>query len=110
MPLLRHKLFYPPFVHIGFFVAWAAAHKTTQKVVGFALETNNSEENALSKLRRKNLDFIVLNEQQNGVSGFGSDTNKIIIFDKAERRRELPLQSKTDTAAALIQILGAHHE
>ena len=91
-------------------LAWAAAHKTTQKVVGFALETNNSEENALSKLRRKNLDYIVLNEQQNGVSGFGSDTNKIVIFDKAERRLELPLQSKSDTAAALIQILEAHHE
>jgi phosphopantothenoylcysteine decarboxylase/phosphopantothenate--cysteine ligase len=91
-------------------LAWAAAHKTQQKVIGFALETNNSEENALSKLRRKNLDYIVLNEQQNGVSGFGSDTNKIIIFDKAERRLELPLQSKSDTAAALIQILEAHHE
>jgi phosphopantothenoylcysteine decarboxylase/phosphopantothenate--cysteine ligase len=89
-------------------LAWAAAHKTQQKVIGFALETNNSEENALSKLRRKNLDFIVLNEQQNGVSGFGSDTNKIIIFDKAAKRLELPLQSKSDTAAALIQILEAH--
>jgi phosphopantothenoylcysteine synthetase/decarboxylase len=52
----------------------------------------------------------VLNEQQNGVSGFGSDTNKIVIFDKAERRLELPLQSKSDTAAALIQILEAQHE
>lgn len=91
-------------------LAWAAANKTQQKVIGFALETNNSEENALSKLRRKNLDYIVLNEQQNGVSGFGSDTNKIIIFDKAERRLELPLQSKSDTAAALIQILDAHYE
>jgi phosphopantothenoylcysteine decarboxylase/phosphopantothenate--cysteine ligase len=91
-------------------LAWAAAHKTQQKVIGFALETNNSQENALSKLRRKNLDYIVLNEQQNGVSGFGSDTNKIVIFDKAERRLELPLQSKSDTAAALIQILEAHHE
>jgi phosphopantothenoylcysteine decarboxylase/phosphopantothenate--cysteine ligase len=77
-------------------------------VIGFALETNNSEENALSKLRRKNLDFIVLNEQQNGVSGFGSDTNKITIFDKAAQRLELPLQSKSDIAAALIQILEAH--
>jgi phosphopantothenoylcysteine decarboxylase/phosphopantothenate--cysteine ligase len=91
-------------------LAWAAANKTTQKVIGFALETNNSEQNALTKLRRKNLDYILLNEQQKGVSGFGSDTNKIIIFDKAERRLELPLQSKSDTATALIQILEAHHE
>lgn len=88
-------------------LAWAAANKTNQIVVGFALETNNSEQNALNKLRNKNLDYIVLNEQQNGVSGFGSDTNKLIIFDKAERRTELPLQSKADAASSLIQILEA---
>ena len=88
-------------------LAWAAANKTTQIVMGFALETNNSEQNALIKLHNKNLDFIVLNEQQDGLSGFGSDTNKLIIFDKAERRVELPLQSKTDAAFALIQILEA---
>jgi phosphopantothenoylcysteine decarboxylase/phosphopantothenate--cysteine ligase len=91
-------------------LAWAAAHKNKQIVVGFALETNNSEENALNKLRSKNLDYIVLNEQQNGLSGFGSDTNKITIFDKAERRFDLPLQSKMATATALIQILEATHE
>lgn len=91
-------------------LAWAAAHKSKQIVVGFALETNNSQQNALKKLRSKNLDYIVLNEQQNGVSGFGSDTNKITIFDKAESRRDLPLQSKFATAAALIEILEASHE
>jgi len=91
-------------------LAWAAAHKNEQIVVGFALETNNSEENALMKLRTKELDYIVLNEQQNGVSGFGSDTNKMIIFDRAERRLELPLQRKSEAAAALVQILAAPHE
>jgi len=91
-------------------LAWAAAHKNEQIVVGFALETNNSEENALMKLRSKKLDYIVLNEQQKGVSGFGSDTNKMIIFDRAERRLELPLQRKSEAAAALVQILAAPHE
>ncbi|NDE04119.1 MAG: bifunctional phosphopantothenoylcysteine decarboxylase/phosphopantothenate--cysteine ligase CoaBC [Flavobacteriia bacterium] len=91
-------------------LAWAAAHKNEQIVVGFALETNNSEENALMKLRSKKLDYIVLNVQQNGVSGFGSDTNKMIIFDRAERRLELPLQRKSEAAAALVQILAAPHE
>jgi phosphopantothenoylcysteine decarboxylase/phosphopantothenate--cysteine ligase len=91
-------------------LAWAAANKTAQKVIGFALETNNSEENALSKLKAKKLDFIVLNEQQNGISGFGSDTNKLIIFDKAEQRRELPLQSKSEIATALIQLFENQHE
>jgi len=62
------------------------------------------------KLRSKKLDYIVLNEQQNGVSGFGSDTNKMIIFDRAERRLELPLQRKSEAAAALVQILAAPHE
>ena len=91
-------------------LAWAAAHKTNQIVLGFALETNNSEQNALNKLRNKNLDFIVLNEQQKGISGFGSDTNKLIIFDKAEQRQELPLQSKTDAAHSLIKIIEAAHD
>ena len=91
-------------------LAWAAAHKNEQIVVGFALETNNYEKNALMKLRSKKLEYIVLNEQQNGVSGFGSDTNKMIIFDRAERRLELPLQRKSEAAAALVQILAAPHE
>ena len=90
-------------------LAWAAAHKTSQIVMGFALETNNSEQNALKKLRSKNLDYIVLNEQQNGTSGFGSDTNKLIIFDKTEQGRELPLQSKAEAARSLIQLLDTTH-
>lgn len=85
-------------------LAWAAAHKKQQIVLGFALETNNSEQNALSKLRDKNLDFIVLNEQLNGVSGFGSDTNKITIFDSLQRRTQWPLQTKTEAATAIIQL------
>jgi phosphopantothenoylcysteine decarboxylase/phosphopantothenate--cysteine ligase len=77
--------------------------------MGFALETNNSGQNALNKLRSKNPDYIVLNEQQNGISGFGSDTNKLIIFDKTEQGRELPLQSKAEAARSLIQLLDTAH-
>jgi phosphopantothenoylcysteine decarboxylase/phosphopantothenate--cysteine ligase len=91
-------------------LAWAAAHKSKQIVVGFALETNNSEQNALKKLRSKNLDYIVLNEQQNGVSGFGSNTNKITIFDKAEQRFDFPLQDKADAAISILQLLETPHE
>ncbi|MEY4286354.1 MAG: bifunctional phosphopantothenoylcysteine decarboxylase/phosphopantothenate--cysteine ligase CoaBC [Bacteroidota bacterium] len=91
-------------------LAWAAAHKSKQIVVGFALETNNSEQNALKKLHSKNLDYIVLNEQQNGVSGFGSNTNKITIFDKAEQRYDFPLQDKTDAAISILQLLETPHE
>ncbi len=84
---------------------WASENKSDKIVVGFALETNNSEENALIKLRTKKLDLIVLNEQHNGISGFGSETNKITIFDKDERKTEMPLQSKRDAAFAIIQHL-----
>jgi phosphopantothenoylcysteine decarboxylase/phosphopantothenate--cysteine ligase len=73
--------------------------------MGFALETNNSEQNALIKLHAKNLDYIVLNEQQNGVSGFGARTNKITIFDKDEQRTDFTLQSKDSLAQAIIQFL-----
>ena len=53
-----------------------------QIVVGFALETNNEKENALSKLKNKNIDLIVLNSLNDEGAGFGSSTNKIAIFDK----------------------------
>jgi phosphopantothenoylcysteine decarboxylase/phosphopantothenate--cysteine ligase len=86
-------------------LAWAAAHKAEKVVMGFALETNNSEQNALMKLHAKNLDYIVLNEQQNGVSGFGATTNKITIFDKDEQRTDFTLQSKDSLAKAIIQYL-----
>ena len=57
-------------------------HKTgAQIVVGFALETDNEMENAVKKLKSKNLDYIVLNSLQDSGAGFGGDTNKITIFD-----------------------------
>lgn len=52
-----------------------------QVVVGFALETNNEKENALNKLGNKNIDMIVLNSMNDKGAGFGTDTNKITIFD-----------------------------
>ena len=86
-------------------LAWASANKTTQKVVGFALETNNQEENALKKLSAKNLDYIVLNSPQEGISGFGSATNIITIFGAKGQRIALPLMSKLAAAQALLEIL-----
>lgn len=53
-----------------------------QVLVGFALETNNEEANAKSKLEKKNADMIVLNSLQDAGAGFGHDTNKITIFDR----------------------------
>jgi phosphopantothenoylcysteine decarboxylase/phosphopantothenate--cysteine ligase len=86
-------------------LAWAAANKTQQEIVGFALETNNQEENALKKLHDKNLDYIVLNSPQEGVSGFGSETNIITIFGAKGQKHALPLMSKFAAAQALLEIL-----
>jgi phosphopantothenoylcysteine decarboxylase/phosphopantothenate--cysteine ligase len=86
-------------------LAWASANKKQQHVVGFALETNNQEENALKKLHDKNLDFIVLNTPQEGISGFGSETNIITIFGAKGQKHALPLMSKFAAAQALLEIL-----
>jgi len=54
-------------------------NKKEQILVGFALETDNAIENAIQKLKQKNLDFIVLNTLGEG-SGFGYDTNIVTII------------------------------
>ena len=79
-------------------------HKT-QKLVGFALETENEIENAKIKLEKKNLDFIVLNSLQDLGAGFGVDTNKISIFTKAGKTINFELKSKADVAADIVNQL-----
>jgi phosphopantothenoylcysteine decarboxylase/phosphopantothenate--cysteine ligase len=86
-------------------LAWASANKTNQIVVGFALETNNQQENALKKLSAKKLDYIVLNTPQEGISGFGASTNIITIFGAKGQTIALPLMSKLAAAQALLEIL-----
>ena len=72
--------------------------KKHQFLVGFALETDNEIENALLKLRSKNLDLIVLNSLQEKGSGFKSETNKVTIIDKFEKISEFSLKSKAEVA------------
>ena len=72
-----------------------------QRLVGFALETNNGEANANDKLVRKNLDFIVLNSLEDKGAGFAHDTNKVTIIDK-EGKTEYPLKSKKDVAKDIV--------
>lgn len=78
--------------------------KDHQFSIGFALETNNLEENAKHKLSNKNLDAIVLNEVGND-TGFQSHTNKVRIFDKKGRDHHTELKTKTEIAFDIIQIL-----
>ena len=69
-----------------------------QILVGFALETNNEEENAVGKLKKKNLDLIVLNSLNDKGAGFKSETNKITIFNKALAKTVFDVKSKTEVA------------
>lgn len=73
-----------------------------QIMVGFAAETNNLLEYAKRKLEEKNLDFIVANDVSEEGAGFASDTNIVTIIDSNGEVKSLPLMSKDDVAAAII--------
>jgi len=76
--------------------------KQHQFLVGFALETNNELENAKRKLKRKNLDAIVLNSLQDKGAGFATDTNKITFIDKDLNEKSFDLKSKVEVAKDII--------
>ena len=80
--------------------------KTHQFLVGFALETQNEEENAKGKLAKKNLDMIVLNSLRDEGAGFKNDTNKIKIFTPTEKK-EFDLKSKDDVAKDILDFVEA---
>ncbi len=73
-----------------------------QTLVGFALETNNEEENALKKLQAKNADWIVLNSLKDEGAGFGHDTNKITLLGADGSKKSYPLQTKREAAEAIV--------
>lgn len=76
--------------------------KAGQTLIGFALETNNEEQNALKKIEKKNLDYIVLNSLQDKGAGFQHDTNKIAIIDKDGKRKDFALKDKKNVAKDII--------
>ncbi len=76
--------------------------RQSQVLVGFALETDNEFSNATEKLQRKNLDMIVLNSMRDKGAGFGTDTNKVSIFDRSGNRIDFPLKSKKDVATDIV--------
>lgn len=78
--------------------------QTSQRLVGFALETTNEQENARRKLERKNLDFIVLNSLNDPGAGFTHDTNKITLI-AADNEISFPLKTKTEVAQDIIDKL-----
>lgn len=78
--------------------------KLRQKLVGFALETDNEEFNAVDKLKRKNFDFIVLNSMRNLGTCFGSDENQISIISK-DGAQDFEKKPKTEVARDIINRL-----
>lgn len=84
--------------------ALGAAKAAHQKLVGFALETDNEMTHAQDKLQRKNLDFIVLNSLRDNGAGFQHDTNKITIID-AHKAQPYPLKTKKEVATDIIDRL-----
>lgn len=79
--------------------------KNDQILVGFALETNNELQHALSKLKRKNLDLIVLNSLQDKGAGFAGATNKITLIDKNQNQKEFALKPKTEVAKDIFNTI-----
>lgn len=78
--------------------------KENQKLVGFALETNDEMVHAQDKLARKNFDYIVLNSLNDKGAGFRCDTNKITIIDR-QRATPYPLKDKKEVARDIIDKL-----
>lgn len=79
--------------------------KDGQKIVGFALETNNELEHAKEKLKTKNLDMIVLNSLRNEGAGFQYDTNQISIIDRENNMTHFELKSKSEVAKDIINYI-----
>jgi len=72
--------------------------RSNQLLIGFALETQNEEQNAIDKLRKKNLDLIILNSLNDSGAGFKLDTNKITMIDRNLEKTTFDTKSKAEVA------------
>jgi phosphopantothenoylcysteine decarboxylase/phosphopantothenate--cysteine ligase len=77
--------------------------KPGQLLVGFALETDNEVEHARSKLKKKNLDLVVLNSMRDRGAGFGTDTNQVSMIDSMGNVDKYELKPKAQVAKDLVQ-------
>jgi phosphopantothenoylcysteine decarboxylase/phosphopantothenate--cysteine ligase len=81
-----------------------------QFLVGFALETENQEVNALSKLHKKNLDLIVLNSPNTPGAAFLHDTNQVSLLEADGTQQEFPLKTKDEVALDILNALHSKFE
>ena len=79
--------------------------KEFQTLVGFAAETENGVQNALQKLKKKNLDWIALNDISNKNIGFGSENNEITLFSSLGKKVKFEFSSKEDLATAMFEVI-----
>jgi phosphopantothenoylcysteine decarboxylase/phosphopantothenate--cysteine ligase len=84
-------------------LSYMGENKKKQKLIGFALETENELEHAKAKLSRKNLDGIVLNSLQDADAGFSVSTNKITFIHADFKAESYPLQSKLECAQRIFE-------
>lgn len=82
-----------------------AIKRPNQRLIGFALETENESANAQKKILSKNLDFVVLNSLRDEGAGFQHDTNKIEIIYPSGESEQFGLKSKSEVAADIVRAL-----
>jgi phosphopantothenoylcysteine decarboxylase/phosphopantothenate--cysteine ligase len=76
-----------------------------QVLVGFALETENESANAQKKLKEKNADLIVLNSLKDEGAGFGHDTNRVTLFFKNGKEKQIELKPKSALAKDIVDAI-----
>ncbi|MBR6283218.1 MAG: bifunctional phosphopantothenoylcysteine decarboxylase/phosphopantothenate--cysteine ligase CoaBC [Muribaculaceae bacterium] len=86
-------------------LATGQAKQPGQITVGFALETDNEQTNALEKLQRKHLDMIVLNSLRDPQAGFQVDTNRVTIIGANGQRNDYPVKPKREVAADIVNAI-----
>ena len=86
--------------------ALGESKRAGQVLVGFALETDNEQQNALHKLQAKHLDYIVMNSLREAGAGFGTDTNSVTVYTKEGESQQLTLASKAVIAEGILQAVG----
>ncbi len=83
--------------------------KKDQFLIGFALETENEVENAKAKIRKKNLDLIVLNSLNDEGAGFGKPTNKVTFINSRFEEEPMALKSKEAVAQDIVNKIKEHY-